>query len=587
MLVSSVFAASSDADRDGDVDLRDAGAFQNCFSGSGGEASIDCSLFDCDADQDVDHADYVFFVSNLTGPVIPLPNVLVDPPESPTTSTTMLLTGTATGTSFVKIVGGLEIIFAPVVAGQFIVFVDLHPNVVNNLFVIPLALDGTPGPPAAVSITNDQLPPSLFIDFPADGAELTKEVIDVAGRVGDLLSGFMGLTVLVNGVQAVVDVGIGNNGTFLAPGVPLVVGPNVITAVAIDALGNKITKEIMVTRVEISPDAPRMHVTSGNERIGQVGSLLGQPIVVQVTHPDGEPFVNKLVTFDVTRSNGRLSADVMGEGAMMLQLFTDAVGEARAFWRVGFDAGCGNNRVEVTSGDVVGRTFFGASATPAPAAQINVGSGNNQRAETGAPAPEPLRVWVSDACNGVSGIPVTFSVTLGDGKVNGQNEATVPTTATGHAEVAFTMGSNPGHDLVEATFPTNSRLPDRFVAFGLSRDVAQQTSFIGTVLNNAEQRVQGATCSLNAGGVPLPSTQTDINGMFQFDDIPSLGPADLFIDGASAFHVGGEGGTDIPLGSFPALHYTPLLIPNAVNALSTPVLLPPLNPANALVFDNT
>ena len=56
------------------------------------------------------------------------------------------------------------------------------------------------------------------------------------------------------------------------------------------------------------------------------------------------------------------------------------------------DAGCGNNRLEVLADGVTRRTVVCASARPGPAAQINIGSGNGQRVDIGAPASEPLRV---------------------------------------------------------------------------------------------------------------------------------------------------------------------------------------------------
>ena len=124
-----------------------------------------------------------------------------------------------------------------------------------------------------------------------------------------------------------------------------------------------------------------MVVVSGNGQTGVMGTLLADPIVVQVTHRDSTPFANKVVTFAVTRSNGRLTADGIGEGNLTLQVHTDANGQAQAFWRLGSDAGCGNNRVEVKSVDIIGTTFFCASATHAPPRQINIGTGNSQRVE--------------------------------------------------------------------------------------------------------------------------------------------------------------------------------------------------------------
>ncbi len=516
-----------------------------------------------------------------------VPAPLLDPHTRMTRESSVTVTGSAPGAGVVEVSGPAGVSETTVVGRRFSAEVPLVENHVNRIFFTAINPQGTRSAPIATAITHDAKPPSLFIDFPADGAEITTEVTDVAGRVGDLLGGFMGLTVTVNGVNAIVDVGIGNNGTFFRPSVPLALGDNAIIAVATDVLGNTRERQINVTRVEIPPDAPQMVAVSGNGQVAQMGTLLSQPIVVAVTHGDGTPFENKVVTFDVTRSNGRLTTDGAGEGALMLQLFTDAAGEVRAFWRLGFDAGCGNNRVEVTSRDIAGTTFFCASATPAPAGQVNVGSGNNQRAETGAPAPEPLRVWVSDACNGVSDIPVTFTVVRGGGTINGQDKVAVLTGDTGHAEVDFTLGPEAGNHVVEATFPDNPGAAARFVLFGVVRRAEQPTALVGRVMDNAEQPIQGATCTLAVGGISEAPVQSDIDGRFRFEDIAGSGPAELHVDGLTAFHVGGPGGRDVPLGSFPALHYEPVIVPNAENALPTPVRLPMLNPNNAVMFDNT
>ena len=51
--------------------------------------------------------------------------------------------------------------------------------------------------------------------------------------------------------------------------------------------------------------------------------------LLRVTHGDGTPFTNKIVTFEVTRSDGRLSPDGTGTGALILQARTDAQGFIR------------------------------------------------------------------------------------------------------------------------------------------------------------------------------------------------------------------------------------------------------------------
>ena len=69
--------------------------------------------------------------------------------------------------------------------------------------------------------------------------------------------------------------------------------------------GNEIDKTITIRRVELPP-GPRIDIVSGNNQTGQVRTELTEPIAVRVDQGDGRPFAGKIVTFQVTRSDGRL-----------------------------------------------------------------------------------------------------------------------------------------------------------------------------------------------------------------------------------------------------------------------------------------
>ncbi len=56
-----------DFDRDGDVDLPDSLALQQCLGGPGVPSFAGCERFDFDADNDVDLADLVAFQAAFTG----------------------------------------------------------------------------------------------------------------------------------------------------------------------------------------------------------------------------------------------------------------------------------------------------------------------------------------------------------------------------------------------------------------------------------------------------------------------------------------------------------------------------------------
>ena len=339
-----------DADADADVDLVDVARSQVCFTGPNSDPSFvppddpECLiLFDSDDDGDLDLDDFDLLRCAIGGPGVSLPAVIVDAPASPTRSTILKISGTTAGWPSVVITGARETVVAPVTDCAFAATVELDRNRVNHLFVTGVLADATTSTPTPLTVIHDAQPPTLFIDLPSADAGIAADTTDVAGRVGDLLSGFAGLQVVVNGRPAEVDIGIGTNGTFFLPGLRLNQdGPTPIEAVAWDALRNTAITRIDVTRVAIAADEPRMEIVSGNRQTARIASVLPDPIVVRVVNAKGTPFANKVATFDVTRSNGRLTSDGAGEGSMMLQVRTDKGGQARAFWRLGFDAGCGN-----------------------------------------------------------------------------------------------------------------------------------------------------------------------------------------------------------------------------------------------------
>jgi len=520
----------------------------------------------------------------------PTPDPLtVDSVPAITATLSVTLAGHAPTAESVKIVGELGTVTTAVSMCRWSAKVALGANHLNRLVITARFGDGTSSAPVFVDITQDMLAPTVFIDFPADASQVTSDVTGVAGRVSDVLSGFTGLTVTVNGQPATVNIGVGTNGTFFLPQVALTLGTNTLTAVATDGVGNSVQHQIAVIRTDIPKNSATLQAISGDAQGAAIHQVLSQPMVVRVTGAMGEPLEGKVVNFKVTRSDGRLAAKAppfFGFGNMLFQAISDADGQARAFWRLGSDAGSGNNRVEVTSSDVFGTTIFCASATHGPAAQINIGTGNNQRAAVGGPPPEPLRIWVNDSCNPVPNVPVTFTVILGGGSVNGQPAATVNTSPTGHAEIDFITGSQAGLNLIEVDFASNPTTPARFLIYGVEPDPAQPTLFSGIVLNNANEPLQGAMCMLIVGQTQR-MTQSDIDGRFEFNDIPEDGPADFLVSGSTVFRRGGAGGMNVPPGTYPFLHYELQIIAHAENSLGMPVLLPPLNPNNARIFDNT
>ncbi len=569
---------AADSNDDGELDISDPIHSLSYLFASGGAPPAPFQV--CGTDPTADELECVRFV---VCPSVPPPSPTILPLERVTRDDAVEVSGTAEPGTSIEVVTGDQIVRGDAADGSYSLTVPLHENRLNRLFVTAVTFDGVRSAPATAQVTQDGQRPSVFIDFPAQSSQLPLSEVTVVGRVSDMLSGFMGLDVTVNGQAANVDIGIGTNGTFERADVPLVLGANLITVVATDGVGNQAMKSISVTRIEAT--GPRLEIVSGNNQSGEVQSTLADPLVVRFVEEDGTPVSDTSLVFRVKRSDGVLSLAENGETTRRLEMTTDAAGEASVFYKLGTDAGCGNNRVEVSAGQ--SSLFFCATATPSAPKQINIGSGNNQRGEAGGPAVEPLRVWVSDGCNGIVDQDVTFTVTRGSGTVNGAESVTVRTVDTGHAEVSFVLGSEPGNNVVEVNFPGNTTSPASFVIFGVERDQTHPTSFSGLVLDNSSQPLEGASCSLVFPGQEPLTEISDVNGQFRFPDVPGAGAAHLHVNGLSVNHLGGENGRSVDPGSFPALSYEVCLVPNAENSLPTPVLLPPLDPRNARTYDGT
>jgi alpha-tubulin suppressor-like RCC1 family protein len=567
-----------------------------------------------------------------------------DPPPAPATpalaavpratrNLILNLSGTSPRDTYIRVEGAAALATNGVSGdGSFSLPVTLQPNRVNRLLVSAVDPNGVTSAGWPLEVLHDSQPPTLFIDFPTDSQTLVTTDTMVAGRVGDGLSGYAGLFVWVHSspsegvpplatttfpetspLRATVDVGIGPNGTYERGAVPLAPGTNLVSVVATDALGNRTLRQTRVIRQE--PEGPLLLALSGDRQMTNAIRRLAEPLVVRVTEPGGAPVPNAPVLFDITRSNGRLlpvatnllTADWTREpnadtnGAMRLSLKTDAAGEARVWWTLGSDAGCANNRVCVTSSVISNSVFFCASAMPHPARQLNIGSGNHQKVETGGLAPEPLRVWASDGLNPAVAVPVTFRVVQGGGRLVAGGRDGVPfapaaagdpeepgsqlvvaTGLTGHASVGFIAGPDAGQNVIEATFPGQFGLPATFIVYGVARDPLRPGSFTGLVLDNTSCPIGGAVCTLSTGTYQQ-STTSDVQGRFRFDNVPG-GMGFLHVNGRTATNLLG---TAIATNSYPSLNYSVVTVANAENGLPTPVLLPRLNPDNAVVYYGT
>ncbi|MCA9311467.1 MAG: hypothetical protein KDA21_09705, partial [Phycisphaerales bacterium] len=541
---------------------------------------------------------------DLTPPLLSA-QLLPDPPvvshglgNGITTDLVVTVSVETVNAEMLEISGPDGMMTVPVTMSPMTVDLDLHENRANQFVFTAISTCGDRSTPTAIEIINDRQAPELYVDFPVisdgEGTVVYADATDLQGRIGDLLSGFEGLDVHVTSdagldMDAAVNVGIGTNGTWFISGAQLLNDRKTnFVVTATDVAGNQARIDFGVRKGMVDTTRARFVIPSdgGNNQSAQIHRPLTAPIKVQVLRGDGTPFVNKLVTFTVTKSDGLVMSPSAVRGgptpARMRQVRTDSNGFATVFWILGGDAGMGNNRVTVSSLDIQGTAVFCASALPGDPYQINIGSGNNQVGEIGSTLPMPLRAFVSDSCNGVGGVPVTFEVIRGNGLVNGASSATVNTTMTGHAQVSFKLGTTVGTNVIRADYPGNPNGPADFVVRGVRRG-SGPTTFAGVVHNNASQPIEGALCALQVSGSVVGFDFTDADGRFVITGLPS-GPARLHVSGASATAVGGMA---VSPGSFPALYFEVILVTGIENSLPSPVLLPALNSNNAVPYSLT
>ena len=401
---------------------------------------------------------------------------------------------------------------------------------------------------ASICIIVDVQKPLVQIQFPPDGYKTVEEAIDVGGVANDLIVGSVtgeDLMVTVNGVEATVD-----NAQFVAVGVPLELGENVITATATDAVGQSTSHSITVVRLDAS--VKHLQIVSGNNQSGAILATLTAPVVVRLVDASGVAIPGHDVVFGITDNDGTIDHDdatLKSPKARAIVMVTDDDGLAEAWVTLGSRAGAALNRVTVSAEGAVSSVSFYASGTAVEALNLHAHHGLNQIGSLGKPLPMPLSVVVTDVGgNPVSGQPVTFSVVEGDGKFGGGTEVTVTSNANGFADVVFTPGQISGHSAhsVRAAIPvpgdgtsgTEDGVTFRASAFAAADPAT--TSVRGTILDENENPIPGVTIRFPA--VPeeeAPETFTNNLGQFEYYGAPA-GFAVMEIEGATAVPEGAD-----------------------------------------------
>jgi plastocyanin len=190
------------------------------------------------------------------------------------------------------------------------------------------------------------------------------------------------------------------------------------------------------------PPAPTQSIqktstASGDGQTGGVTTALPNPLRV-VVPLNGTPQVNTSVIW----ASSAVGSTISPGGN------TDANGIATANWTLGQTAGT-ETATATLSGATGSPVTFTATATPGPATQLILVSGNNQTGITNAALASPAVVKAGDQFgNGVSGVTVTWQVTSGAASVTPPSG---PTDATGSAQRTVTIGATSGAVTITAT----------------------------------------------------------------------------------------------------------------------------------------
>jgi hypothetical protein len=252
-------------------------------------------------------------------------------------------------------------------------------------------------------------------------------------------------------------------------------------------------------------------ITAGDAQTGTAGAALAAPVAAQVSDSRGRPLSGQVVGFTVLTGAGSVGASTVT---------TDAQGLARTTWTLGGTVGEQKLEARLVPTSGTGTALADtARATASPAAPTSVTIvGSATRSDTaGRTVADSLTVVVRDGFgNPVPGVTVTFTPS-GGGTVS---PATAVTRADGTARTAWTLGTTPGTQSVQASIAG-----------------AAPVTFTATVI--PRNRLQLVT------RVPGIILDVDATRVLWMDSVAPLTPVRLFIRAQAS-------GTDQPVATAPA-----------------------------------
>lgn len=416
--------------------------------------------------------------------------------------------------------------------------------------VVSLVATDAAGNSAEVTrnVTVDTTPPVIGELSPAEGAVVPAGAATIQGRVTDATQ----VVVLVNDQRAAVAA----DGHFAAADFPVVPDENQIVITARDAAGNAASKDLLLRGKDMTPPPavvlfPVNSLTRLDSQLVEGKALSGS----RVTIAGGvEP-----VVAETAYGTGLFAATVkLNRGANTLTA-----------------TATGDNGVISTPVQFVIESNPDAPRPPAgQPSQINVSTGDTQRALAGLELPSPLIALVSDSAGKpVQGVTVRFLVVQGGGTFAGAGGPSVEATTDehGYARARYVAGNAPGIQLVRADFAGNLLAPVTFAAEVLARYEGAETTVSGTVMDQNLRALPNVLVRL--GGQQV---RTGRDGRFVIES-PPTGPHQVL-------ELIGRDQITLP-GRWPNISYELDVLPGVDNDLGRPLFLPKVNDGVPLPLD--
>lgn len=210
---------------------------------------------------------------------------------------------------------------------------------------------------------------------------------------------------------------------------------------------------VTFTASAIPGDVEAIAIVSGDNQNGLPDRILSKPLVAMLLDGYGNPVPDEAISFQVISGDAGLLTNPLleGEGADRLRLPTDSNGRAAAYLKLGKDASH-EISVKATASSLPDRSVtFKAHILPDAPSKLEIVSGDGQTGEAGHALSSPLVVRVLDRYgNPIVGLPVTFTVSSGGGKLIPDDlsppveELTLETDERGEASARLILGEEAG-----------------------------------------------------------------------------------------------------------------------------------------------